>query len=267
MSDNHAAHIETDKCGFDRNGSHSAGHYVCDCGWNDVPFHSGGKDHTYFEEQLGAAPEQPAPQPNNDAFFESAKLPYPQPAAQDGLVDDLRAWVAGFPYNAPLRGCMEQAADTIAAQQAEIAELKKNRKDMWDGAVTVSALVLSLTKRAEAAEAEIAELRASQKFLHGERMEEMRRANKAEAEIAELRRQLRFKTNLAISNLADAERAESERDALKVDAERYRWIRNNLGSEAPMPSLALLDDLCSKERRNPTAMEFDAAIDAARRGE
>jgi hypothetical protein len=26
-------HPQTDQCGFDRNGSHSAGHYVCECGW------------------------------------------------------------------------------------------------------------------------------------------------------------------------------------------------------------------------------------------
>ena len=30
-----AAHPHTDQCGFDRNGSHSAGHYVCMCGWED----------------------------------------------------------------------------------------------------------------------------------------------------------------------------------------------------------------------------------------
>jgi hypothetical protein len=26
-------HKETDQCGFDRNGSHNAGTYVCGCGW------------------------------------------------------------------------------------------------------------------------------------------------------------------------------------------------------------------------------------------
>jgi len=32
-------HHQTEKCGFDRNGSHSAGHYVCECGWEDeAPF-------------------------------------------------------------------------------------------------------------------------------------------------------------------------------------------------------------------------------------
>lgn len=30
-----AKHVQTGRCGFDRNGSHSAGHYVCDCGWED----------------------------------------------------------------------------------------------------------------------------------------------------------------------------------------------------------------------------------------
>jgi len=28
-------HVETDECGFDRTGSHSTGHYVCTCGWED----------------------------------------------------------------------------------------------------------------------------------------------------------------------------------------------------------------------------------------
>ena len=31
-----AAHPHTDRCGFDRNGSHNAGHYVCMCGWEDA---------------------------------------------------------------------------------------------------------------------------------------------------------------------------------------------------------------------------------------
>ena len=30
------AHPHTDQCGFDRNGSHNAGHYVCMCGWEDA---------------------------------------------------------------------------------------------------------------------------------------------------------------------------------------------------------------------------------------
>ena len=30
------AHPHTDRCGFDRNGSHNAGHYVCMCGWEDT---------------------------------------------------------------------------------------------------------------------------------------------------------------------------------------------------------------------------------------
>ncbi len=28
-------HVETDKCGFDRNGSLSLNTYACDCGWFD----------------------------------------------------------------------------------------------------------------------------------------------------------------------------------------------------------------------------------------
>lgn len=34
---NAAVHVATDECEFDRNGSHSAGHYVCMCGWEDAP--------------------------------------------------------------------------------------------------------------------------------------------------------------------------------------------------------------------------------------
>jgi hypothetical protein len=29
-------HVHSESCGFDRNGSHNAGHYVCSCGWEDV---------------------------------------------------------------------------------------------------------------------------------------------------------------------------------------------------------------------------------------
>lgn len=30
-----STHKETDRCGFDRNASHSADQYVCTCGWTD----------------------------------------------------------------------------------------------------------------------------------------------------------------------------------------------------------------------------------------
>lgn len=30
-------HFDTAKCGFDRDGSYNAGHYVCMCGWEDKP--------------------------------------------------------------------------------------------------------------------------------------------------------------------------------------------------------------------------------------
>jgi len=62
------------------------------------------------------SPEQPAAHPNNDAFFESAKLPYPQPAAPD-------------------RHFSTQAIEDeklIAAQQAEIAELKRQLVEAKD---------------------------------------------------------------------------------------------------------------------------------------
>lgn len=32
-----APHPETLRCGYDRNASHSAGHYVCACGWQETP--------------------------------------------------------------------------------------------------------------------------------------------------------------------------------------------------------------------------------------
>ena len=37
MTDKPNPHPETNECGFDRNGSHNAGHYVCMCGWEDKP--------------------------------------------------------------------------------------------------------------------------------------------------------------------------------------------------------------------------------------
>jgi hypothetical protein len=32
----HREHLHTDQCGFDRNASHNAGHYVCGCGWEGL---------------------------------------------------------------------------------------------------------------------------------------------------------------------------------------------------------------------------------------
>ena len=32
----HPTHITTSKCGFDRDGSRNADHYVCMCGWEDI---------------------------------------------------------------------------------------------------------------------------------------------------------------------------------------------------------------------------------------
>ena len=38
-----STHVGTDRCGFDRNGSHSNGYYVCMCGWPDE-VHDEGKE-------------------------------------------------------------------------------------------------------------------------------------------------------------------------------------------------------------------------------
>jgi hypothetical protein len=66
-------HKPTDECSYDRNGSHSAGHYVCACGWEDSS--------DAYGMQAAAAPIEQAP-------LELAK-------ELKDFVDDIRGDVTG----------------------------------------------------------------------------------------------------------------------------------------------------------------------------
>jgi len=60
-------HIETPECGFDRNASHSAGHYVCACGYEPIDAGARGSD----TERVGnVQPSHAAPAPNDLAAME-----------------------------------------------------------------------------------------------------------------------------------------------------------------------------------------------------
>lgn len=43
MTTEQTEHVHTDKCGFDRNSSHSEGVYVCECGWRERATNSAGQ--------------------------------------------------------------------------------------------------------------------------------------------------------------------------------------------------------------------------------
>ena len=56
----------------------------------------------------------------------------------------------------------------------------------------------------------------------------------------------------------------AERDALRADAERYRWLRDNrVGNAMHMGAVLYTPELIVP--RNMTVAEIDAAIDAARK--
>ena len=59
------------------------------------------------------------------------------------------------------------------------------------------------------------------------------------------------------------QKLERERDALKADAERYRWLAKNFGVEYDGPESFKLYTLV-KTRKITNKAEFDAAIDAER---
>ena len=60
-------HIATDKCGFDRNASHSAGRYVCTCGYEPINAGARGSD----TERVGnVQPSHAAPAPDDLAAME-----------------------------------------------------------------------------------------------------------------------------------------------------------------------------------------------------
>lgn len=171
-------HIETPECGFDRNASHAAGRYVCACGWSDAPFHCGGKDHTYFEEQLGAAPEQPAAQ---DGHFSTQ------------AIEDEKLIAAQRREIAELKRQLAEASELHAMQIAAIctAAMSNSRnseppigKDnpYWSLAYqdTVDAVLREMTHR-ERAESEVARVTGLHKGLM-QAVEAERDALKADAE-------------------------------------------------------------------------------------
>lgn len=80
----------------------------------------------------------------------------------------------------------------------------------------------------------------------------------SQAEVERLTRECQTLRNVAVTADERAEKAEVERDALRADAERYRWLRERLTHQHRGLHFGwTLDDLLSGD-------DPDEAIDAAR---
>lgn len=148
-----------------------------------------------------------------------------QPASdgQDGLVEALRnAWTS--------KDLCNNAADRIAAQQAEIAELTEQNKQLAHGQRMQDSITAAVLERAEKAALEITELTRQLAKAKEQNLRIVRgtfgqicsycgwESNLEGAQWADLQ------THIASCSEHPLRKAEAERDALKADAERYRWL-------------------------------------------
>lgn len=82
------------------------------------------------------------------------------------------------------------------------------------------------------------------------------RAERAEAELASANRECEVRNERELGYLARAQAAEAERDALRADAERYRWLRKesvhgwNLLGHYTQDALDAAIDAAMKESSN-----------------
>lgn len=109
-----APHPETTSCGFDRDGSHAAGHYVCKCGWPAHP------------EPLGAAPATAqAGTPITDGAMRQIACFASHPAVEglEALARDLERRLARSTKEADLM------AAAIAGYQQQVARVQEELKD------------------------------------------------------------------------------------------------------------------------------------------
>lgn len=200
---------------------------------------------------FNAAPEQPAVPVNSKSQFRRITaqggnpVMAPSAQAQDGLVERLRHYTYS---HLPIA---IEAADRIAAQASEIADLRENGQRLVEAADGWKAAARHFQQERNDLGREIAELKAQRdqasadvrtyktcfedtltaQMTHMQDAKKQReRAERAENELGGLREEWsKDQMNhcaLLVQQTDRAERAEAERDALREDALRYRWLRD-----------------------------------------
>jgi len=202
-------HIETPECGFDRNASHSAGRYVCTCGYEPINAGTRGSD----TERVGKVqPSHAAPAPNDLAAMEAKLL------KAETVIDHLESGAAADEERIAELELHPAFQLLIFLLEEQLAEAKSIALD----AQSESAAYQAMQERAQGDNATLQE--EIFRLMHNQQLQDsttaavMERAEKAEAQ---LERQI-------VQNNRDAERfreALAENAALREDAERYRWFR------------------------------------------
>jgi len=206
-------HIETPECGFDRNASHSAGRYVCTCGYEPINAGTRGSD----TERVGKVqPSHAAPAPNDLAAMEAKLL------KAETVIDHLESGAAADEERIAELELHPAFQLLIFLLEEQLAEAKSIALD----AQSESAAYQAMQERAQGDNATLQE--EIFRLMHNQQLQDsttaavIERAEKAEAQ---LERQI-------VQNNRDAERfrealAENTalRDPVHMDAERYRWFR------------------------------------------
>ena len=190
-----------------------------------------------------------------------------QPTAQAGLVERLRVIAAvGYKTDRQLIGACTEAADTIAAQQAEIAELKR-KIEVWEIILNLCTEQVGIDTPYGEIPGSIAEL----KRQLAEAKEERNLLHSIAARHLEGKERAEQERDKAIKqrDLWDeaCQQAKAERDALKADAERYRQELQNIIGCDMREMREDFGDGADEQFRLWAQNRARTAIDAARRGE
>jgi FtsZ-binding cell division protein ZapB len=264
-----ASHVQTEKCGFDRNASHSAGRYVCTCGWSDD--HAAPEQPTVtFRDRIWELPENALNRPQQSEVWSRPPIVLGPKGEDDGLVDREKQYVECEHGRFSSRICeichaVGPLERTITALQAEVAELRENGQRLMEAADGWKEAAQHFQQERNELEREVVELKRQ--------LDEQEGYPGIIHDFEECKRQLAETTLLNDSHkmrIAQAEeRAESERDALRRDEERLNWLEAQHTLHKSVEFLYVVDgyDCILMYDSNPK-QEFHgdtlrAAIDAA----
>ena len=102
------AHQETGGCGYNRNASHSAGHYVCECGWEDW---------NGTERRRDSAPQRPTADQLQDRGGDAHESRQLRHSGESDTADAVTG--AAHPPNAAEQKAETQASPSVAPADSE----------------------------------------------------------------------------------------------------------------------------------------------------
>lgn len=154
---NSAPHVHTDKCGFDRNSSHSQGRYVCECGWSEPAAPSGVEERLRRYANHHAGHEAPLLIEAADELYRLASALAREKAAREAAERALcELTPGGSEYAGDVQACARYIRRVREAQHETILAAQRHRKDAEEALESQKQVTVWTQSQLDSARADLA---------------------------------------------------------------------------------------------------------------